>query len=286
MLRPHIYSLNKREFFMSFDPISDDIEFDPEFPATMMDVEFLSDGSRVNGVAYIPAGEGAFPVVLLLHGIPGHERNLDLAQILRRAGYVTVVFHYRGAWGSEGNYRLRHVLEDTRAAIQYFRENATDFRGDARRIYLIGHSLGGWSALLNATYADAVASISAVNISLWAKSLIEYPEVARPSLEELVTSFLGPLSGATTEDILEEIVDNASAWNIENQVEVLRQKQVLLVAGKRDTTTPVFDHHMPLANALKGEDSVKSILIKTDHVYSDKRITLARELLRWLADLR
>lgn len=271
---------------MSFDPISDDIEFDPEFPATMMDVEFLSDGSRVNGVAYIPAGEGAFPVVLLLHGIPGHERNLDLAQILRRAGYVTVVFHYRGAWGSEGNYRLRHVLEDTRAAIQYFRENATDFRGDARRIHLIGHSLGGWSALLNATYADAVASISAVNISLWAKSLIEYPEVARPSLEELVTSFLGPLSGATTEDILEEIVDNASAWNIENQVEVLRQKQVLLVAGKRDTTTPVFDHHMPLANALKGEDSVKSILIKTDHVYSDKRITLARELLRWLADLR
>lgn len=271
---------------MSFDPICDDVAFDPEFPASTADVEFLSVGSRVNGVAYIPAGEGPFPLVLLLHGIPGHERNFDLAQILRRAGFVSVVFHYRGSWGSQGNYRFKHVLEDTKNAILYFRENSANFRSDSKRIYLIGHSLGGWSALLNAEYADAIVSISAVNVGgVWAKFLIEDPKIAGASLKALIESFLGPLSGVSTDDILEEIIANASAWDIENHADNLRQRPVLLIGAKRDTVTPVFDHYMPLANALKGSNSSQSILMTTDHGYSDKRIALARELLKWLSAL-
>ena len=50
--------------------------------------------------------------VLLLHGFPGNERNLDLAQALRRAGWTVVFFHYRGAWGSGGDFSFAHVLED------------------------------------------------------------------------------------------------------------------------------------------------------------------------------
>jgi hypothetical protein len=34
-----------------------------------------------------------------LHGFPGNERNFDVAQALRRAGYAALVFHYRGSWG-------------------------------------------------------------------------------------------------------------------------------------------------------------------------------------------
>ena len=39
--------------------------------------------------------------VLLLHGFPGNEKNLDLAQDLRADGFNVLFFHYRGAWGSE-----------------------------------------------------------------------------------------------------------------------------------------------------------------------------------------
>src|SRR6185503_10774607 len=108
------------------------------------------------------------------------ERNLDLAQILRRAGYVTVVFHYRGAWGSGGEYRLNHVLEDSRAAIAYFRENAEAFRADSKRIITIGHSLGAWAALHTADAADASASIAVANLGLWGQQVLENPEMARP----------------------------------------------------------------------------------------------------------
>ena len=71
-------------------------------PASTPAVTFSSGGETLPGVLHVPAGPGPHPVVVLLHGFPGNERNFDLAQSLRRAGYATLVFHYRGAWGSPG----------------------------------------------------------------------------------------------------------------------------------------------------------------------------------------
>ena len=55
--------------------------------------------------------------VVLLHGLPGNEQNLDLAQAIRRAGWNVLTLHYRGAWGSPGQFSLQHVLEDADAAV-------------------------------------------------------------------------------------------------------------------------------------------------------------------------
>jgi hypothetical protein len=64
------------------------------------------------GLIYEAPGVGPHPTALVLHGFPGNERNLDLAQAIRRAGWNAVFFHYRGAWGSEGSFGFVHVLED------------------------------------------------------------------------------------------------------------------------------------------------------------------------------
>jgi hypothetical protein len=42
-----------------------------------------SHGVTINGIAYIAAGAGEHPAVVLLHGLPGNEKNLDLAQAIR-----------------------------------------------------------------------------------------------------------------------------------------------------------------------------------------------------------
>src|SRR4029453_8317257 len=67
-------------------------------PATMDPPERGSDRSlleefhvgaadqRINGFVYLASGDGPHPTVVLLHGLPGNERNLDLAQAMRRAG--------------------------------------------------------------------------------------------------------------------------------------------------------------------------------------------------------
>src|SRR5712691_11637462 len=106
---------------MSFSPISEDPPDDPDHPAALEAIDFRSSGDRINGVAYVPPGAGPHAAVLVLHGIPGYERNFDLAQVFRRAGWVAVVFHYRGAWGSGGIFSFTHVLEDSVAALAHLR---------------------------------------------------------------------------------------------------------------------------------------------------------------------
>ena len=63
-----------------------------------------SGGVEINGVAYLAAGAGPHPTVVLLHGLPGNEKNLDLAQAMRRAGWNVITFNYRGSWGSPGTF--------------------------------------------------------------------------------------------------------------------------------------------------------------------------------------
>ena len=68
---------------------------------------------------YTAGGEGPHPTILLLHGIPGSEQNLDLAQAFRRAGFHVMTFHYSGSWGSSGNYSLQNDLDDAETVLDF-----------------------------------------------------------------------------------------------------------------------------------------------------------------------
>ncbi|HEY3738429.1 MAG TPA: alpha/beta fold hydrolase, partial [Bryobacteraceae bacterium] len=138
-------------------------------PAAMTSFQIPSHGALLNALVYIAAGAGPHPAVILLHGFPGNERNLDLAQDIRRAGWDVLYFNYRGSWGSPGDFSFSHGVEDTAAAIAYLREPkvAKDLRLDPTRIVLIGHSMGGFMAV-EGTAADpgvlAMGLISAADL--------------------------------------------------------------------------------------------------------------------------
>ena len=60
--------------------------FDAAHPPALQEVHFDSHGDRLNGIVYVANGPGPHPTVILLHGFPGNERNLDLAQSMRADG--------------------------------------------------------------------------------------------------------------------------------------------------------------------------------------------------------
>jgi pimeloyl-ACP methyl ester carboxylesterase len=128
---------------LTSDPPQDKIA-----PATVQTFQLPSHGSLLNAFVYVAAGAAPHPMVILLHGFPGNERNLDLAQALRRAGDDVLFFDYRGSWGSPGDFSFTHSIEDTQAAIAYVRDpvNAARFRADPARVILVGHSMGGFMA--------------------------------------------------------------------------------------------------------------------------------------------
>ena len=70
-----------------------------------------SHGAKLNALAYVAAGGGPHPVVIILHGFPGNEKNLDLAQTIRRAGWDVLYFDYRGSWGSPGDFSFTPSIE-------------------------------------------------------------------------------------------------------------------------------------------------------------------------------
>src|SRR5262249_53718527 len=113
---------------------------------------------------------------VFLHGFPGNERNLDLAQAVRRAGWDAVYFDYRGSWGSGGTFSFASSLEDVASVLAWIREpaNASKYRLDPSRLAIVGHSFGGWLAVLSARREPpsvCVAAIAAWNVGWASKHL-------------------------------------------------------------------------------------------------------------------
>src|SRR5258708_26341423 len=107
-------------------------------------VHFLSGDAKIVGVLYKALEAGSRPAAILLHGIPGSEKNLDVAYRLRDLGWHTLIVHFRGGWGSGGDYDITTQPDDAVAAIDYIAAlNPT-------KIALIGYSLGSRAAIVAA----------------------------------------------------------------------------------------------------------------------------------------
>ena len=271
--------------------VSDPVTMDPPvrdsaFPARMAELALESGGARLNAILYVAAGRGPHPIVLLLHGNPGNERNLDLAQAIRRAGYSVLFFNYRGSWGSGGTFSRTHALEDVRAALRWARSGATAerFRVDTARTALVGHSMGGWLALMTAA-ADptvkCVAGLDSRNTGMYARMLQSNRSadsaaiVATDSLTAPGGPYRAEGGGAA---LVSEMKANADRWDLTAHATALSDRPVLLVSS-------VFRaDHDGLVTALNrvGARRLTSLTWDTDHSFSDRRIALARIVVDWL----
>jgi len=74
-----------------FDPASSDLpNFDSANPPRLSETFFEIGAVGMNAIVYEAQGAGPHPTVVLLHGFPGNEQNLDLAQAIRRADWLAV----------------------------------------------------------------------------------------------------------------------------------------------------------------------------------------------------
>ncbi len=276
---------------MSIDPIANDpLALDPNFPARNAPIAFESSGARVFGTTLIASGGGLHPTILLLHGVPGNERNFDLAQVFRRAGWNAVVFHYRGSWGSHGTFSFAHALEDTRAAADYLRGDMHEkLQIDPNKIVLVGHSLGAFAALTTA--ANDAQIRAAVSIALFdlgaAGKEIGKNEEYRKAMESYFVENVERLQGTSALALFEEMIANRDAWHLTQHAKKLADRSLLLIDASRDTLFPPALHNAPLAQALRAQSArdLTHTTIESDHAFCDRRIELARTIVEWLGKL-
>jgi pimeloyl-ACP methyl ester carboxylesterase len=275
----------------SFDPATEDPPVvDRAHPPSMEELQLPSGGTRLNGFLYRAQGAGPHPAVVLLHGFPGNERNLDLAQALRRAGYDVLFFDYRGSWGSGGAFSFAHSREDVVAALRYLRDpaNARRFAVDTTRIALLGHSMGGWLALTGA--ADDAGVRCTIALAPWNLgrfgALLKSGAQPRGSSAEYLDRESGPLHGTTAAALDAEAEQHARDWSFEALAPALASKHGLVIASTHDEADAADMLHAPLDSALRasGARGWRSRVIDDDHGFSAHRVALARTIIAWLGD--
>ena len=254
---------------------------DKAHPARMEVLHIPSGGVEINGLAYLARGAGPHPTLVLCHGWPGNEKNLDLAQAVRRAGWNVVTFNYRGSWGSPGNFRFVQNPEDAAAVLAYLRApaNAARLGVNPARLAIMGHSMGGWVTAVVASRDNGLIGaglISAANLA--AEGGQDRAKVVKLAGENAET-----LAGTSPEQMADELTSGAAVLDLLNTAPGLAAKP-LLVLSSDDGLAPQTD--LLIAAVRKaGGTKVTAVHAATDHSWSDRRVYLEARVIRWLHGL-
>jgi pimeloyl-ACP methyl ester carboxylesterase len=264
-------SQNSRK--LNEDYLDTDFKPDEFYPGGQVEIQIPSSGSTMYGLAYTADGKGPHPTLILLHGLPGNERSIDIAQSVRRAGYNVIYFTYRGTWGSKGTFGFQNAIDDVRAVVDYLTDslNRETLRIDPDRIALYGHSMGAGISLLAGLQDKRIKGV--IGISVFNPYTLLQGESARGTLislkEYLLT--LGMLN-CDPDKFLNDILNNLDKYNIEKLISTAR-KPIL-----------VIDEHMN-NNSFTQFNKRKDFSYKlwnTDHAFSNRRIALTKEVKNWL----
>jgi uncharacterized protein len=266
----------------SVNPAIADAPRDAMFPAHNQQLLIPSHGLGMNALLFVASGKGPHPTVILMHGLPGNERNLDLAQAIKRAGWDVLTFTYRGAWGSPGDFSISNSMDDTAAALAFARSSEGAKYGiDPRHIVLAGHSMGGATAMMTAASAtdlDGLILIEPWNIAVGNSK----NATTREELAKGMDDFGNSLHGATPESVADEAVTKRAQWDLVAAAHHLRGLPVLMLTARYG----IGDRDKPVTAAMTSAGAkVTPIQMETDHSFSDHRIALSKAVVSWLQSL-
>lgn len=144
-----------------------------EYTVSESDISFDNEGQSIVGTLALPAGEGPFPVALLLHGFTGMRHELPVvgtddtmfsraARWLGERGVASLRIDFRGSGESDGAWEdttFSGQIADAIAALDYLEM----IEGvDSGNISIVGLSQGG---LVGAATAGRDARVS--SLVLW-----------------------------------------------------------------------------------------------------------------------
>lgn len=228
-------------------------------------VTFTSKDCKLLGGFYKAAGETPRPTAVLLHGLPGIEKHLDIAYGLRDLGWNCLYFHFRGCWGSEGTYSLAGLTDDTGAAVEWILKQPSV---DQDRIALIGASTGSYPALLYGATDPRIRAI--VGIS----PLIEPQAFQFP--KDMADEFAGMLNGVTGQDL-------QAQWKalppLADAFRAFASRALLLITADKDDIFPPSQY----SDSIAGFPNLQWVRNEeSDHGFSDCRPWLTRTVTNWL----
>ena len=226
-------------------------------------------GSKLLGVLYRAGGASLHPTVLLLHGLPGLEKNTDIAYALRDAGWNTLIFHYRGCWGSEGDYTLAGIPDDVQAALDTLASG--ELPVDPSRIVAVGHNLGGWAAIVAASHDPRIHGLA----TLGGISNLRTVSLS----DEVAADYARCLRNISGRGIQSQWRALGATYNPVDLMGLLQPCPLLIVHGTADEIVPVSQ-----AMELKAKAPAAEVVLVegADHAFSRHRRLLVDTVVQWV----
>lgn len=270
--------ISTHTFAQSESIVLSDLKWDITSPASSTELFIPSGGSMIAGLIYSANGLQKHPTLLLLHGYPGNERNLDIAQVVRSRGWNVIYFDYRGSWGSQGKFSFKNCVEDVVNVVAFCERYQDSLKIDTSNIVLFGHSMGGWVCLKALQELPTIKKgfvLSTWNIGNDYKNVSTKKEMLRLANDPNTGGKYFVLK-SSLKDLYTPVIRNQTYFNLVNDAKSLADKQIIMIdehqgnkqiADKiKETNKSYFDYEV----------------WQTDHPFSNKRISLINKIITFL----
>ena len=253
-----------------------DIAWDNFSPAGFIELAIPSGNSLMQGFIYKANGGQKHPTLLMLHGFPGNERNLDLAQVVRAHGWNVIYFNYRGSWGSQGQFGLKNCVDDVVNVVSFCKKYQDSLQIDTSNIVLFGHSMGGWvclKALQNLPNVKKGFALSTWNIYGEFKNIKSEQQIIKKVKEEGGEIFV---LNTPTKAIYEAVIKEPNYFNLAQESNALSDKQIIMLDE--------HSNNKEIADAIKSSNKAyfDYEVWQTDHPFTNKRVSLMNVVLKFL----
>ncbi|MBM4078498.1 MAG: alpha/beta fold hydrolase [Planctomycetes bacterium] len=250
-------------------------------------VSFESAGEQIVGMMHLPSSRRKSPCVVLCHGFTGHKGEthflfVKMSRALARKGIASLRFDFRGSGDSEGDFRDVTISAEIADALKAVDFVAAQKRVDAKRIGILGLSLGGCVAACVAGRDQRVKSLA-----LWSAVAAPAKLFKTRWSEQQIASWrktggmdIGGLELGLC--FLDDLPNNDPAAAIRQC-----QAPVLIIHGRKDESVPVAHADVYLAEARRrGIRAEKFILPGADHVFRrlDWERTVIEKTARWFVE--
>jgi len=252
-----------------------DVTWDKNAPAGMNELFIPSGDATVAGLIYRANGAQKHPTLIMLHGYPGNERNLDIAQVVRAHGWNVIYFDYRGSWGSGGQFSFANCVQDVASVVAFCKKYSDSLRIDTSNIVLFGHSMGGWVCLKALAQSPGIKKGFA--LSTWdiygdfkdVKNEQQMMERARQGGNYFVLNT--PLK-----ELFEPVISHPASYKIQIDTTELAGKQIIMLDEHKGNSK--------LAATIGGSNHnyFDYEVWQTDHPFTNKRISLINKVLAFL----
>jgi len=202
-------------------------------------IAFQVDGLHIAGQVVFPSSNKPAAGVIICHGIPAtrydptDRRYTILAEKFAEAGFVAMLFNFRGAGKSQGNFDILGWKNDLKGALDYLTSLE---EVDRDRVGVLGSSGGGAVAACVAAEDKRVSCLALMACPADFDILLQ-PGHAAPFVDYLCK--LGLIKDAAFPTSVPNWMDGFRQVRPVDCIGRISPRAVLIVHGEGDETVPV-----------------------------------------------